>query len=159
MTLAADGDDRWLHRLIFEVELTEDQKIHPAAWERFKPAARLPQWTYVLSGTSWKLGKESFLRNVAAVVDNYNLNRHPADHAAYRGLIHQVVQHIRDNGTTLGLDVQIVQDPQDPAHSILVTTVELKNKVGSVSPEIATQLNQLFVLELAGSPEENQLLV
>jgi len=158
MTVPADDDDRWLHRLIFDVELTEDNKIHPAAWERFRSIPRLPQWKYVLSGTSWKIGKKEFLANATNIVNFLNKKRTVADQIAYRGLIYQTVQHVRDNSGNLNLDVHIVQDPRDPSHAILVTTAALKNKTDSISPEIATQLNQLFILVIAGSHDEQQVL-
>jgi|SRR5579863_2438962 len=156
MTAPADDDDKWLHRLIFDVELTEDNQIHPAAWERFKPDRRVPQWTYVLSGTSWKLGRATFLDSVEAVIAT--INAHHPNLAAYRGLIYQVVQQVRQHSASLALDVHIVQDPNDPSHEILVSTAQLKSDDGSISPDVATQLNQLFNLALAGSVAEQQEL-
>ena len=101
MTVAADNDDKWLRRLIFEVEVTEDNQIHPAAWERLKYDARVPQWTYVLSGTSWKLGKGIFLTAAAELVAQRNQNRTPDNQLAYRGLIYQVVEEIRQKSGPL----------------------------------------------------------
>lgn len=158
MTVPADIDDKWLHRLILEVELTEDNQIHPAAWERFKPSARVPQWSYVLSGTSSKLGNNNFMHNANNAVARYNRNRAPADYAAYRGLIYQLVQNIRQSSGALQLDVYIVEDRRDPSHAILVTTTQIKTEDGSVSPDVAMKLNKLFILALPGTPEENHAL-
>lgn len=159
MTTAADNDDRWLHRLIFDFELTDDQKVHPAAWERFRPNEKVPQCRYVLSGTSWKLGRRTFLTSAAAVVTKINQRRTSVTKAGYRGLIYQFVYKVRRNCGALALDVRVVgNDLHDPAHAILVTTAELKEQDGSISPDVAEQLNQLFCLALANSPEERQAL-
>ena len=158
MTVPADNDDKWLHRLILDCELTADNEIHPAAWERFKADKRVPQFAYVLSGTSWKLGSKTFLTSAAAVVAELKRGRNP-DRYKYCGLIYQSVQKIRQNAVALLLDVHIADiDPNDPAHAILVTAAQLKEKDGSISPDVAKQLNQLFCLALPNSPEEHQAL-
>lgn len=161
MTVPADNDDKWLHRLILDCELTDDKQVHPAAWERFRPDRRVPQFTYVLSGTSWKLGREIFLASAATAVDGAKLQRDRGNpnRIHYRGLIYQVVQRIRRNAGALALDVHIVgTGTNDPAHAILVTTAQLKERDGSMSPEVVMQLNQLFCIALANSPEERKAL-
>lgn len=158
MPKPADDDDKWLHRFIFKDELTEDGKVHPQAWERFDVAPKLPAWRYVLSGTSWKKGKNDFIDKAREAIERLPAKVRQRTNAAYLGFIYQTVENIRAQGGVLGLEVIDIEDQQYPAHFVLVTNTEIRPDRGTISPEVSDQLNQIFTLVLHGSQAEAELL-